>query len=215
MAPDSLFHFDTITAGVAPLRQQTIPESTLQRLHRDNAFWYANAAFEKKAPAKRNLSFLQRLVMQEWFRNLLWAIIVCSFVVVLILFLMKSNITLFHKKPTVIQTAGESFFRENIFTINYESEISNAIQVGDFRLAVRLYYLQTLALLAGKNLIEYNDGFTNSDYVMQLRQSSYYGAFKKLTRHFEYTWYGHFPVTPDAFLNMEADFSTFKNSMEV
>ncbi len=61
--------------------------------------------------------------------------------------------------------------------------------------------------------MQYKEDLTNSAYEMQLRQSPYYGPFKKLTRHFEYTWYGQFPVSPEVFANIEIDFSTFKNSM--
>jgi hypothetical protein len=211
---DSVFQFDTITASALSVEAKKIPDSTMQRLRSDDAFWYANATFKKPEPP-RNLSWLQQLFSQAWFRNLIWAIIVCSFVVVLILFLMKSNIQLFHRKPAALQTSSTSALGENIFSIDYESEIVQAKRAGDLRLAVRLYYLQTLALLSGQHLIQYKEDRTNSEYVAQLRQSPLYAPFKKLTRHFEYTWYGQFPVSPGAFANMETDFSTFKNSMGI
>jgi hypothetical protein len=196
---DSLFQFDTITVSALAIEARTIPDSTMQRLRTDDAFWYANATFKKPEPP-RNLSWLQQLFSQAWFRNLIWAIIVCSFVVVLILFLMKSNIQLFHRKPAALQTSRTSALGENIFSIDYESEIVQAKRVGDLRLAVRLYYLQTLALLSGQHLIQYKEDRTNSEYVAQLRQSPLYGQF---------------PVSPGAFANMETDFSTFKNSMGI
>jgi hypothetical protein len=214
VAQDSLFQFDTITAGALSLEAKKIPDSTMQRLRSDDAFWYVNATFKKPA-APRNLSWLQQLFSQAWFRNLIWAIIVCSFVIVLVLFLMKSNIQLFHRKPAALQTSNALTPNENIFSIDYEREIMQAKQAGDLRLAVRLYYLQTLALLSGRHLIQYKGDRTNSEYVTQLRQSSLYTPFKKLTRHFEYTWYGQFPVSAEIFANMETDFSTFKNSMGI
>jgi hypothetical protein len=89
------------------------------------------------------------------------------------------------------------------------------VALKNFRLAVRLQYLQTLVLLSGKGLLQYKEESTNSDYLMQVYATPYYGPFKKLTRHFEYVWYGQFEVGPDAYRNIETDFTTFKNSMDV
>jgi hypothetical protein len=213
---DSVFLFDSVAVeSIAPVPERAIPDSVLQRLRSDDAFWYANADFKKKTTEPQDFTFLQRLFRQEWFRTLLWAIIIGAFLFVLILFFTKSNIRLFHRAPAALSTRGEAVLTENIFSIDYKTEISKAVQAGDYRLAIRLYYLQTLKLLSAQNIIQYKEDFTNSDYLLQLRPTSYYTAFKKLTRHFEYTWYGEFYVSADGFKTIETDFSTFKNSMGI
>lgn len=213
---DSVFYFDTVTAASLPmLTQHTIPESTLQRIRSDAAFWYANVEFkkEKEKTITSDTSFLQKLFSKDWFRNLLWAIIICSFIAMVFLFLFQSNIRLFHRKPTAIGEIGEDV--RNIFSINYESEISSAVAQSNFRLAIRLHFLQTLFLLAEKNRIQYKEDFTNSDYIDQLQQTTLYRVFKKLTRDFEYAWYGKFNITAAAYQHIEADFKTFKANMEI
>ena len=213
---DSVFLFDSVRPGsLAPFYERAIPDSVVQRLRSDDAFWYANFNFKKKKdPAPNNSSPLS-LLRQSWFRNLLWAVIIVSFIVVLILFLAKSDIRLFHRKPAALQAAGNDALAQNIFTTDYKSEIGKAVAAGNFRLAIRLQYLQALRLLSDHNIIRYKEDFTNSDYLHQLRPTTYYGDFKKITRHFEYSWYGQFNVTADVYKTIETDFSTLQKSMGI
>jgi hypothetical protein len=193
------FSFDTIS-GVTETeaRERIIPDTVLQRLHNDEAFWYANAELKKAVPVKKvkSRSLLQDWFTQEWFRGLLWAIITGSFVAVLFLFLLKSNIRLFRKPPVVIHEGEEASLSKDIFSIEYESELQTAVAQKNFRLAVRLQYLQTLVLLASKGLLQYKEESTNSDYLLQVYNTPHYALFKKLTLHFEYAWYGQFEVGP-------------------
>jgi hypothetical protein len=212
------FSFDTIS-GVTALeaRERIIPDTVLQRLRSDEAFWYANADIKKAVPVKKEGSWwrLQDWFAQEWFRGLLWAIITGAFAAVLFLFLLRSDIRLFRKPAAVIERAEEAVLSNDIFSIDYSAELKKAIAQNNLRLAVRLHYLETLALLAGKSLLQYKEESTNSDYLLQVYSTPHYAPFKKLTRHFEYTWYGQFEVGPEAYRNIESDFTTFKNSMAI
>jgi hypothetical protein len=214
----STFLFDTVSGPTAmEARERIIPDTVLQRLRSDEAFWYANADIKKESSVKQEGSRwrLQGWFAQEWFRGLLWAIIISAFAAVLFLFLLRSDIRLFRKPAATVESEEEAFISKDIFSIAYEAELQNAVALKNFRLAVRLQYLQTLVLLSGKGLLQYKEESTNSDYLMQVYATPYYGPFKKLTRHFEYVWYGQFEVGPDAYRNIETDFTTFKNSMDV
>ena len=214
---DSIFYFDSIPATqfVKPT-ERVIPDSLLERLRRDEAFWYANTAFKKKRIENNTprSSFLQQLIAQSWFRQLLWFLMIGSFCGVLLLFLSKSNISLFRTTPKLLVETKDVDYK-TIFSIPYETEISKAILAGDYRSAIRLYYLQMLTLLSDKKKITYKEEFTNSDYLSQLYNTPYYTSFKMLTRHFDYAWYGRFLISPEAFNNIEAEFKTFKNNMDI
>lgn len=204
-------------SGTVVWQEHTIPDSTLQRLRRDEAFWYANAEFKHKTPpdGAGQQSFWFGLFRQQWFYNLLWAFIITSFIGVIVLFLMKSNPRLFRKKATTLTAIDEPLITENIFSINYTDEIKNAVAQKNFRAAVRLQYLYLLTILSGKELIRFKEGLTNSDYLMQLYPTPYYKGFKTLTRHFDYAWYGQFAIMADAYQTIETDFATFRNSMNI
>ena len=96
----------------------------------------------------------------------------------------------------------------------YEREIKKAVDNKNYRLAIRLWYLLTLKESADRNIIDYRHEKTDSDYVNSLYGSSYYHNFFRLTRNFEYTWYGQFSISPETYNLLQADFSKFKNSLQ-
>ena len=204
-------HFDEINQGIS-IDERKTPDSVVAKLHKDDAFWYANLTPEKEKPSDAKLStpFWQ----MQWFRTLLWFLIVGSFVAIIIWFLASSNIGLFRRKPTTIgEEMQEVHLSENIFDINYEKEIGNAISSENYNLAIRLHYLQLLKLLSQKELIHYSQEKTNSDYASQLYNTGFYKDFFRLTRQFEYSWYGQFPVNESTFQFIAVDFNTFKQRL--
>lgn len=210
----SFFHADPKTGVVQ--NGKRLPESTLQRLRSDEAFWYANADLKKKAATeKSNASFWQWLFRQTWFFNLIWTVIIGSFIAVIFLFLMKSNISLFRKTARTIAADADPATLQNIFSIDYNIARNEALAQHDFQLAIRLHYLQTLTFLSKEKKVQYKEEYTNSDYLRQLQQTPHYGDFKKLTHHFEYAWYGKFQITPQAYQTIAQDFTTFKHNMGI
>jgi hypothetical protein len=194
---------------------KNLPQRRVDSLKAEDDFWYANAEPEKKKlPEEKRSPKGLSLFQQQWFRDLLWVIILCSFIGVVLWYLASSNILIFRKKAkTILSGEEEEETTDDIFALNYEKEIVKAEQAGNFRLAVRLHYLQTLKQLAERALIDYRFGRTNSDYVLQLNQSTYYRDFFRLTRNFEYTWYGQFDLSAEAYKIMQGDFLNFKNGL--
>ena len=84
----------------------------------------------------------------------------------------------------------EELATEDIFAINYQKEIDKAAQQGNYRLAVRLLFLRILKNLSQKNIIRYTQDKTNLDYLVQLHATRYYSDFFRITRNYEYSWYG-------------------------
>jgi hypothetical protein len=69
----------------------------------------------------------------------------------------------------------------------------------DFRLALRAFYLASLAFLAGRSLISIQRGKSNQDYARELRRKAHgapelVGAFVQNVGTFERTWYGQYDV---------------------
>ncbi len=116
------------------------------------------------------------------------------------------------KRPEEILEEDEGV-DEDIFALNYEREIGKAVAEKNFRLAVRLLYLRTLKELSERNIIEYRHEKTNSDYLNGLFGGNYYQSFFRLTRNFEYTWYGGFPLSEEAYQMMQTDFFNFKSGL--
>ena len=102
---------------------------------------------------------------------------------------------------------------DDIFAIPYDREIQKAETAQNYRLAVRLWYLKTLKEMADRAVIDYRYGRTNHDYVASLYGGRYYSDFFRLTRNFEYTWYGQFPLSAEGYAGMQSDFVAFKNRL--
>ncbi|HEX4875979.1 MAG TPA: hypothetical protein VFV31_04860, partial [Chitinophagaceae bacterium] len=169
--------------------RRKVPDSVVRQMQKDDDFWYANTIFEKKKP-KPESSYLP-IGQRTWFKTLIWLIIVGGFVTVLILFLASSDVGLFRKRPqSLSKQEDEDEMPEDIFAINYQKEIDKATAKGDYRLAVRLMFLRLLKIMAEKNVIQYKQDKTNLDYLSQLFTTSYHKDFFRITRHYEFSWYG-------------------------
>lgn len=203
------------SAQAKPVAVRKVAEKKITELKSDDAYWYANQEPEKKKKKNPGQPPPKRGLMDAgWFQNLLWIIILCSFIGVVIWYLASSNINLFKKKPKkIIDEEAEEELTDDIFSINYEKEIQKATEAKNYRLAIRLWYLTTLKELSDRAIIDYRHEKTDNEYVNSLYGTRYYRDFFRLTRNFEYTWYGQFNLSSEAYETMRADFMTFKNSL--
>lgn len=195
------------------LRQ--VPAVVINQLKAQDEFWYADKEFKKEKPGDSvpRTDFFEWLSRQQWYRVLIWTIIIGGFILVLVWYLASSNASLFRRKSkTLAEAAGNESF-ENIFEINYQAEIDQAVQSGNYRLATRLLFLRLLKNLAEKNIIQYKQDRTNFDYLVQLNNTAYYKDFFRLARNYEYTWYGEFAISHDAFTTIKNDFDNFNNRL--
>ncbi len=189
------------------MRLRQLPDSVMKRFREDGAFWYANEVFRKRQPKEQN-SFMA----QPFFQTFLWFIIIGGFAAFLIVYLYNSNVGLF-RRSSVIAAAESDPETEDIFAINYQREIDKSVESGNYRLAVRLMFLRLLKNLADKNIIQYKPDNTNLDYLMQLQSAGMYADFFRLTRNYEYCWYGQFEVDKDKFAVIKKDFDSFDRKL--
>src|SRR6266536_669680 len=102
---------------------------------------------------------------------------------------------------------------ENIYAISFDTAIQQALQEGNYRLAIRLLYLQNLKILADKNFIVWQPNKTDTDYLHEINKSGLKQSFKNITDIFEYAWYGNRVVTKDDFAGIQKEFSQFQNQL--
>jgi len=207
---DENYHFKKIS-GVEKIATRPIADSNLDKVKSDDDYWYVN-----QAPPRERKSVQQNksVPSKTWINTLSWILVVAGFLALLIWFLATSNIRLFRKTSKGIdEKAEEKEPAEDIFEMNFEKEIQKAAGDKNYRLAVRLLYLRTLRDLSNKNLINYTHEKTNTDYLFQLAGTSYYKDFFRLTRDFDYTWYGQFELSLADFSIIQNDFSSFKQQM--
>ena len=81
-------------------------------------------------------------------------------------------------------------------------------------MAVRYYYLQALKELDLKNLIDFEAQKTNEDYTSEINNAQLNIIFKKVTRIYNFIWYGDFQVSKDDFLLAEKGFSELNSTIK-
>ena len=93
-----------------------------------------------------------------------------------------------------------------------DSLLRNAIKSGNYRLAVRYLYLQSLKRLSEKKFIEINTNKTNYEYVTEIRKHKFANEFASLTLQYEYVWYGEYPVDERLFEQIQGGFTQFNKN---
>jgi hypothetical protein len=195
-----LKNYESVT--VDSFTQRKIPGTIVNELKADDDFWYANKKMVKK---KRRTG--TPMNQQNWFQTLLWILIIGGFAGFLVWYLAGNQVRLFSRKKQLVENqAEEEAEGENIFGINYQKEIDKATATGNYRLAIRLLFLRLLKQLADKRIIQYRQGLTNLDYLHQLSSSGLYKDFFEAARNYEYSWYGQFPVSEEAYRVIRKDF---------
>jgi hypothetical protein len=171
-----------------------------------------------------NFSFqkmLQRWLLDKlnWFLRLfnyagsveLFLVILIALAVIAII--LKVNdinpIALFRRKNRALQPSYE-IGKENIARMDFPVLIDQASRQGNYRLAVRYHYLQTLALLAMTGKIQPRDEKTNRQYIAELGSGETGNVFARLVYGFEFVWYGEFVPDELQYQRISTAFTEFQ-----
>lgn len=176
--------------------------STITKLKSQDAFWYADKNFQEKPKDDKGIEFGYSSV----FDTFLWIFIIAGFIAFLVYYLANSNAGIFRRNVKIKPDEDSDELPEDIFAINYNKEIDKAVNNDNYRLAVRLQFLKLLRNLADRQMIQYTQDRTNFDYLLQLNKSYIYNDFFRLTRHYEYSWYGLFGVDKQTYEKVKIDF---------
>lgn len=106
-----------------------------------------------------------------------------------------------------------SVFEEDIYEMDFEKLIQEAIDKKEYRNAIRLIYLYALRNLSEKHLIDWEPGKTNHDYVYELENNNIKQGFIELSFYFDYAWYGDFKITEQLFNKVNNTFGDWKKGL--
>lgn len=136
---------------------------------------------------------------------LLWTFVIC-FVGFILYQLFLSEGEFRRRSKSVKGTSAE--VEEEIITneSDFDALITQALQNGNYRQAVRYQYLRTLHLLAGKNQVQLAPDKTNFQYVSEITNQVHRQAFAALTLNYEYVWYGEFDIDKNIYEKIETNF---------
>ena len=108
-----------------------------------------------------------------------------------------------NKSKGLYEIVDETIDFENV---DYFSLASNASKNGEFKLAIRYYFLAYLQKLNKDNIIDFHTDKTNREYRYEIEDRAVRNDFDTLCRIFDYCWYGDRDLTADQFKNAESNF---------
>lgn len=217
-APASLSAQKRVNSETSAYSERTVPDTAWQRLTKPPAFAYRSRREGYKAtpPKPYKPSAIERFVFAiiRFFSTtvgkvLLWGILICAIGYGLSMAFFRGGRFSFagKKKPGIEQDPTE----EDLHGTAWLRLMEEAIAGQDLRLAVRYGYLHVLQALSEANRVNYRPGKTNSDYAAELAGSSTVSDFRALSRTYEYTWYGSYPITSSAFTEYRARMAQVEN----
>ena len=129
-------------------------------------------------------------------------------IIIFLIFLFTALYFLYKKRPELFMRAKKtlplpySIEEENIRKIDFEKEIAAALQNRNYRLAIRLLYLQTLRFLSDSQLIDWQLHKTPMEYLYELANREMKQPFRLFTNHFLHVRYGNYPASFELYETM-------------
>ena len=195
---------------------RSIVYDSVQAVNSDKGFYYKRymdsllrATQLKVRKPRRNVDLSGSDFFSSIFGFIFWIIAIGLFgYLVYRLFLSNSSFLSRNRK----NIASDIAVIEEENASDPDALLRNAIKSGNYRLAVRFLYLQSLKRLSEKKFIEINTNKTNYEYVSEIRRHKFANEFASLTLQYEYVWYGEYPVDERLFEQIQDGFTQFNKN---
>lgn len=137
--------------------------------------------------------------------------VIAGFIIWLFIRLNPGNYLLQEpEEPEVFLNEEEKIIKSQ----NIPRLIEEAISQGNFRLAIRYYYLQLLKELNNKGIIEYESQKTNADYLQEIRKEELRQPLRNIIRIYDFSWYGGFSITENNFQSVQRSFREMESRLK-
>ena len=80
-----------------------------------------------------------------------------------------------------------------------EQYLIEALEAGNYRLAVRIQFLMLIKALKENDYINWKKEKTNWDYLQEVKEFSFHADFKYLIKVFEKVWYANYSIKRDTY----------------
>ena len=195
---------------------RTIPDSAITAFKQDKVFRYANdPEYWIETPVKHKKNFLDYIFEwagSRWFRIFLMLLLASVLLYALYKIITENRLHMFYSSPKKKITDAQD--DTDITYENLEQKIREAIDLTDFRSALRYMYLKALKKAGDKELIRFYAQGTNQEYISQMINHPGEKEFRFITYAYEYVWYGGFTLTPLQFESLQSQFGNFYNIID-
>lgn len=193
-----------------PIIVNQVPMDKIEAYRNNNSFKYV-----KKTQLKDSLwdifwhylnKFIEKVFSNKGATPYIRNTLIAAILIFIAIYFFKADFSGIFGKNINIAPSNFDYYDENIREIDFDKEISKAIEKENYRLAIRFLYLKLLLLLDKNRLIYWLPEKTNQRYLQELSHEAIYPFFKKLSRIYEYSWYGHFEPEKQQFYRFLDEF---------
>ena len=111
-------------------------------------------------------------------------------------------------KSTTKKVISYDDIEQNLKYVDFEKLTQETIASGNYRLAIRYYYLWTLKKMSEKTIIDWHPDKTNTDYLYEIQNKTLKNHFSYLSYLYNYIWYGEFDMDETTFTKVKLTFET-------
>jgi hypothetical protein len=148
--------------------------------------------------------------LPAWSFYLVYLIVGIVLIVVIYLLFFKNTI---RKNKKIEIKIEEELAIEKPFN-ELESLLSKSIQEGNYREAVRIYFIFIIKTLREKGWINWEKKKTNTAYLFELREKKQFSSFSQITLIFEIVWYGNREIDINQFNQIKPQFEELLKSIQ-
>ena len=208
---------DQFVTDSASYEFRSLDKEIIEEIKKNDEFSYAESPTQGTTLWQRVLAWLLDFFTRLFYlggqssvgKYLIYGLIIAALIFTILKLLNVPHTSLLQR--TSAQNINYKIENEDIHLIPFESQIAAAIEVKNYKLAVRLYYLFALKNLTDSNLIEWKPGKSNAKYIKEIKLKPVRNAFVSLSQLFDYCWYGGFEIdkviidrSRDIFKNLNA-----------
>ncbi|MEO7444828.1 MAG: DUF4129 domain-containing protein [Ferruginibacter sp.] len=159
---------------------------------------------DKPLVTSERIGFWFGLLSSPWLKMFLYALAV-FFICFIIYHVFLKNFLFSRGNMKLAQAAGED---EESLQGDFSSLAANAKAEGNYRMALRFWYLLTIESLSQAEYLTYDVTRTNAEYAREIPPHLSIG-FKELLRIYERAWYGNMNISAGVYENYESKFKDF------
>ena len=145
-----------------------------------------------------------------FFKYILFFLLIALLIFIIYQFFMKTSLD---DKGTKMVTPLEELEPSHIPKTELEILLEKALSEGNYREAVRIYFIFIIKDLSEKDWIRWEKKKTNMSYLMEMRNRPQYPLFNEAVSVFEFVWYGNYPISKEDFNKLEPKFKNLLNSL--
>jgi Domain of unknown function (DUF4129) len=193
------------------LTYRFVPDSARRAYVHDKDFAYANDpaywAPNTDNGEKKIFDYIFSWLFSKWFRGFLYLCLGAILIFALYKIIVEQKLYLFYapaRKTMPTQTEDRQGDPANL-----DALIEKAVQISDFRSAVRWLHLKAIRVAGENGWIDVQPKATNRHYLLQLAQNPAHDGFQFLTQAYERVWFGGFNLTQEQYQKLRVQFEQF------